>query len=191
MSILVPLLSAGGVADLAGATLVLLGAFLCCAASVGLVRFPDVLSRMHAATKPQTLGLLLVVTGVAASLRTWAAFGTLVLVAVLQLTTAPVSAHLIARTVYRSNQIRRDLIDCDDLGDDLAAAGFHLVPTPSTSTGTATDAEGADPGDGDDGANDDGASDDGASDDGASDDGASDAGRQADPSARTRSDTAS
>ena len=48
------------VVDVAGAVLLLLGAFLCLAAAVGLVRFPDVLSRMHAATKPQTLGLLLV-----------------------------------------------------------------------------------------------------------------------------------
>lgn len=126
MTSMPPLMTPSDIGDLTGALLVLLGAFLCFAASVGLVRFPDVLSRMHAATKPQTLGLLLVVTGVAMSLRTWAALGTLVLIAGLQLATAPVAAHLVARTVYRSNQVRRDLLVTDELADDLAAAGFEL-----------------------------------------------------------------
>ncbi|HEX5200436.1 MAG TPA: monovalent cation/H(+) antiporter subunit G, partial [Actinoplanes sp.] len=44
---------------LAGACLVS-GALLSLAAGVGLLRFPDLLSRMHAATKPQVLGLLLI-----------------------------------------------------------------------------------------------------------------------------------
>jgi multicomponent Na+:H+ antiporter subunit G len=118
----------GAVLDLVGAACVLTGALLCLAAAVGLARFPDVLSRMHAATKPQTLGLILVVAGVALSLRSWAAFGTVVLIAALQFTTAPVAAHLVSRTVYRSNQVRRDLLDRDDLAEDLAAAGFHLGP---------------------------------------------------------------
>ena len=75
--------------DVLGAVCVMLGAFLCLAAALGLARFPDVLSRMHAATKPQTLGLILVVTGVELSLRSWAAFGTVVLIASLQFMTAP------------------------------------------------------------------------------------------------------
>ena len=120
----------GAVLDLVGAFCVLLGAFLCLAAAVGLARFPDVLSRMHAATKPQTLGLILVATGVELSLRSWAAFGTVVLIAALQLTPAPVAAHLVSRTVYRSNQVRRDLLDRDDLAEDLAQAGFSLGPAP-------------------------------------------------------------
>ena len=116
--------------DVLGAVCLMLGAFLCLAAAVGLARFPDVLSRMHAATKPQTLGLILVVTGLELSLRSWAAFGTVLLIASLQFMTAPVAAHLVSRTVYRSNQVRRDLLDRDDLADDLTAAGFSLGPAP-------------------------------------------------------------
>ena len=114
------------VLDLVGALVLLLGAALCFAASVGLIRFPDVLSRMHASTKPQTLGLLLVVTGVAISLREVTALGLLLLVAVLQLLTAPVAAHMVARTAYRTNQLRSDLTKPDELGHDLVAAGFRL-----------------------------------------------------------------
>jgi multicomponent Na+:H+ antiporter subunit G len=122
--------TAGGVLDVLGALLVLLGCFLCFAAALGILRFPDVVSRMHAATKPQTLGLVLLAAGVALSLRSWASFGTLVLIAALQLATAPVSAHLVGRTVYRTDQVRQDLLVRDDLATDLKAAGFHLGPAP-------------------------------------------------------------
>ena len=115
------------VLDVIGAVFLLLGAVLCFAAALGLVRFPDVLTRMHAATKPQTLGLLLVVAGVAFSLQNLKALGMLLLVAVLQLLTAPVAAHMVGRTAYRTGQVRSDLLTTDDLADDLAAAGFHLV----------------------------------------------------------------
>ena len=123
------------VLDLLGAALVLLGCFLCFAAALGILRFPDVVSRMHAATKPQTLGLILLAAGVEVSLRTWASFGTLVLIAALQLATAPVSAHLVGRTVYRTDQVRHDLLARDDLADDLEAAGFHLGPAPEDEDG--------------------------------------------------------
>ena len=46
--------------DLIGALLVLAGSVLALTAAIGVVRFPDSLSRMHAASKPQVLGLLLV-----------------------------------------------------------------------------------------------------------------------------------
>lgn len=114
------------VLDIIGAVFLLLGAMLCFAAAMGLVRFPDVLTRMHAATKPQTLGLLFVIVGVALSLQSLKPLGMLVLVAVLQLLTAPVSAHMVARTAYRTGQVREDLLITDDLADDLAEAGFHL-----------------------------------------------------------------
>lgn len=120
-------MSAGDVLDLLGAALVLLGCFLCFAAALGILRFPDVFSRMHAATKPQTLGLLFVVTGVAFSLQNLHALGILLLVAILQLLTAPVAAHMVSRTAYRTGQVRDDLLLEDDLADDLSAAGFQRV----------------------------------------------------------------
>ena len=47
--------------EVVSAVLMLSGVALALLAAVGLLRFPDVFSRMHAATKPATLGLLLVV----------------------------------------------------------------------------------------------------------------------------------
>ncbi|GAB3762578.1 monovalent cation/H(+) antiporter subunit G [Microlunatus parietis] len=116
-----------GVLDVIGAVLVLLGAVLCLTAAIGLLRLPDVLSRMHAATKPQTLGLLFVLTGIGFTLRQPAVIALLVLVGLLQLFTAPVAAHMVARTAYRTHQLDDDLLVTDELSDDLSDAGFELV----------------------------------------------------------------
>lgn len=120
-------MSWGLIADIAGALLLLLGALLCFAAAVGLLRFPDVLSRMHSATKPQTLGLLLLVAGVALEVREVKVLGLLFLAAVLQLLTAPVSAHMVGRTAYRTHQVDDSSLIADELADDLTRAGFRLV----------------------------------------------------------------
>jgi len=114
------------VLDILGALFLLLGAMLCFAASVGLLRFPDAPTRMHAATKPQTLGLFCAAVGLALSLQNFQALGMLVLIIILQLATSPVSAHMVGRTAYRTGQIRTDLLLEDDLADDLTAAGFRL-----------------------------------------------------------------
>ena len=59
--------------------LVLGGSTLALTAAIGVVRFPDTLTRMHAATKPQVLGLLLVLAGAAIRLRGNADVGMLIL----------------------------------------------------------------------------------------------------------------
>lgn len=106
-----------GILDLIGAVLLLLGALLALAAAIGLIRLPDVLSRMHAATKPQTTGLVLVVIGSALLLRTSVDVWMLVLVAAFQLITAPVTAHLVGRLAYRSGGVREDLLHRDELAE--------------------------------------------------------------------------
>lgn len=77
----------------------LVGSLLVLLAGVGLYRFPDVLSRMHAATKATTLGLALVMVGTGLSLRDAGSIVRVLLVVVLQLLTAPVAAHLVGRAV--------------------------------------------------------------------------------------------
>jgi multicomponent Na+:H+ antiporter subunit G len=101
--------------DVAAVVLLLAGAFLCLTAGLGLVRFPDVLTRMHAGTKPQVLGVLLIMVGAAIRLQGWSATWMLLLVAAFQLLTAPVSAHMISRVAYRRRHVRRDLLLVDEL----------------------------------------------------------------------------
>ena len=104
-------------ADVVAGACLIAGALLSLAAGVGLLRFPDLLSRMHAATKPQVLGLLLILTGAALRLQDTIDVTTLVLVGLFQLATAPVSAHMVGRAVYRAGHIRPDSLVVDELAD--------------------------------------------------------------------------
>ncbi|MEH0828965.1 MULTISPECIES: monovalent cation/H(+) antiporter subunit G [unclassified Micromonospora] len=110
-------MSAGTVADWLGAVALVVGALLSLAAGIGVLRFPDVLDRMHAATKPQVLGALLLLLGLALRLRTPADLGMIGLVAVFQLVTAPVAAQMIGRAAYRSGRVDRSLLETDELAE--------------------------------------------------------------------------
>jgi multicomponent Na+:H+ antiporter subunit G len=106
------------VADILAGACLISGALLSLAAGVGLLRFPDLLSRMHAATKPQVLGLLLILAGTALRLQNTIDITTLILVGIFQLGTAPVAAHMVGRAVYRARQARADLLVVDELAED-------------------------------------------------------------------------
>lgn len=135
--------------DAVGTVAIVLGVLLTLVASVGLLSLPDTLSRMHAATKPQVLGLLLVVVGGALHLRTSVDVWMLVLVGAFQLVTAPVTAHVIGRLAHRGPGVRRDLLHVDELdrrpdeadpgpepreGDDEDAAAGRPTGTPTDGT---------------------------------------------------------
>ncbi|WP_322410568.1 monovalent cation/H(+) antiporter subunit G [Microbacterium invictum] len=103
--------------DLIALVLILAGALLCLTAAVGLLRFRDVGSRLHAATKPQILGLLLICLAIALALESWPVVAFLVPVMLLQMATAPLSAHMIARQAHRNRTIdERDLL-VDELAE--------------------------------------------------------------------------
>jgi multicomponent Na+:H+ antiporter subunit G len=80
-----------------GDVVILGGAVWSLIAGIGLLRLPDVLTRMHAATKPQVLGLLMMLFGVALRLRNANDITTLILVGLFQTWTVPVAAHMVAR----------------------------------------------------------------------------------------------
>ncbi|KZE99990.1 MAG: monovalent cation/H(+) antiporter subunit G [Rhodococcus sp. (in: high G+C Gram-positive bacteria)] len=97
------------------AVFILLGAILAFTAAVGIVRFSDTLSRMHPATKPQVVGLLLVLTGAIIELRGNVDIWMLVLVGVFTLATAPVIAHTVGRVAYREQRGRDGLLIINEM----------------------------------------------------------------------------
>jgi multicomponent Na+:H+ antiporter subunit G len=103
--------------DALSAVLLLGGVFLSVVAGLGVVRFPDVFSRMHAATKPATLGLLLVLLGAALRMDDGSDAVKMLLVAAFQFLTAPVAAHMIGRAAYRSGIGALDELVVDELKD--------------------------------------------------------------------------
>jgi len=104
--------------DVIAVILVLIGALLCLTAAIGVARFKDVPTRLHAATKPQVLGLMLICVAVALALRSWPVTAFLVPVVLIQLATAPLSAHMVGRQAYRNGRIDKASM----LVDELAAA---------------------------------------------------------------------
>ena len=89
-------------AEVIVALLCLLGTFLIALTGIGLVRFPDVFCRMHAAGKAGTLGVVLVVLGATVHFAgteqdVWMRG---VLAVFFQFLTSPAATHLLARAAY-------------------------------------------------------------------------------------------
>lgn len=106
----------------AASALFIAGSLLTLIAAIGLVRFPDVLARMHGVTKPGTLGIALLMGGLALSLQSWEVAWKVALVVLFQLITSPVSAHMIGRSAVRTKKMASDLLVVDELTEDLAHA---------------------------------------------------------------------
>lgn len=100
--------------------LMLLGALQTLVAAIGLQRFPEVLTRMHAASKPQTVGLIFIMLGVAISLGSVAGIGLALLVVLAQMFTVPVSSTMIARAAFRRGFTHGNRYAVDELTPRLA-----------------------------------------------------------------------
>ncbi|MEN8107932.1 MAG: monovalent cation/H(+) antiporter subunit G [Pseudomonadota bacterium] len=89
------------VTELLTLLLLLAGAGFFLAGTVGLLRFPDVYTRLHALTKADNVGLGLVVAGLVLQAESWAAMGKLLFIWLLVLLASASVAHLVARTALR------------------------------------------------------------------------------------------
>jgi multicomponent Na+:H+ antiporter subunit G len=108
--------------DAAAAICFLFAGLLSLAAGVGVLRFGDLLSRMHAGAKPQVLGVLLGLAGYGLRIRSGPVLWTVFLVALFQLITAPVAAHMVGRAGYRTGKVSSDRLVVDELTNDLNRA---------------------------------------------------------------------
>lgn len=101
------------------ALLILIGGIISVISAFGMIRFPDVYSRSHAATKSSTLAVLLTLLG--AFLYIWASESLisvrLLLGILFVYLTAPVAGHLIVRAAYRSNVKLSDSTIEDELAE--------------------------------------------------------------------------
>lgn len=84
------------VIDIITAFFLLAGGFFFLAGTVGLIRFPDVYTRLHALTKADNVGLGLIVAGLVLQAESLAVIGKLVLIWLLVLLAGASVAHLVA-----------------------------------------------------------------------------------------------
>jgi multicomponent Na+:H+ antiporter subunit G len=102
----------------AAGILLIVGAFFSLAATIGLLRFPDIYMRLHAAAKAGPVGAGLVLLAIAVSafdlpiaLRALAGI-------VFLLLTSPISAHLLARAAYLAGTVPDTLTKVNDLENE-------------------------------------------------------------------------
>jgi multicomponent Na+:H+ antiporter subunit G len=116
--------------SIVAAMFLIVGSLLTMIGGIGVVRFNDLMSRVHAAAKAPTLGLLFVAIGAAIEIGSGKAVVTLLLVVVLQLFTSPVATHVLARASY--GQVYIELDGGDDLEQHFAAEAEEAAAAEET-----------------------------------------------------------
>lgn len=129
--------SLDGWIDVVSAVFMVVGAIMSLGAAIGLLRFPDLLSRMHAATKPQVLGLFLLLASIGLQMRTWWVWPVLVVAWIFQLLTVPVSAHMVGRAGYRTKHLHRELLTSDELDAVVQKAAAQAAREDGEDDGSA------------------------------------------------------
>lgn len=84
--------------------LLLLGLFFFAAGSIGLIRFPDVFSRLHAVTKADTLGLGFIVLGLTVLAPDLQRFALMLLIWALIMVSGTVSCQLLGQFARSAEQ---------------------------------------------------------------------------------------
>jgi len=92
-----------------GSVFILLGVLAFLVSAIGLLRMPDVYTRMHIGTKTTTIGTMLVISGAIFIEPSWA--WKLILLAIFVLITNPLSSSVIARATHSSGTV----LDNDEL----------------------------------------------------------------------------
>lgn len=80
--------------------LIVMGLFFLLAGVVGLVRLPDIFTRMHATTQCDTMGVFLILTALMLRAGNWANFIKLAMIIIFLWLTSPTIAHLIGQAAW-------------------------------------------------------------------------------------------
>jgi multicomponent Na+:H+ antiporter subunit G len=107
----------GELALLAGTLLILL-------AAIGVLRFPDALTLMHALSKASTLGVSIALLGAAVARTSVNDITSLLFATVLQAATNPVASTLLMQATYYAEGIATRV----DTVDELAEAASEVTP---------------------------------------------------------------
>lgn len=90
------------ITDLISGISLVVGGLFFFAGTLGLLRFPDVYTRLHALTKSDNLGLGFIIFGLAWQAESWSAVARLFLVWSLVMMAGVTCCHLVARTALEA-----------------------------------------------------------------------------------------
>ena len=91
-----------GTLDILSWIIIVLGAGFSIVGAIGLLRFPDFYTRLHAAGITDTLGAWLILFGVLLQVESWLVATKLVLIVVFLFFTSPTATHALARAALAS-----------------------------------------------------------------------------------------
>jgi len=86
-----------GILNIVSWLLLVFGGFLCISGAVGLLRFPDFFTRMHAASVTDTLATAMILLGLFIQADSWLIQVKLVMVLLFVLLTSPTAGHALAK----------------------------------------------------------------------------------------------
>jgi multicomponent Na+:H+ antiporter subunit G len=81
----------------------LVGSFLCVSGGIGLLRFPDFYTRMHAVGVTDTLGAGMILVGLMIISTGFLVLAKLVMVLLLTLLIGPTTSHVLAKAAFRNS----------------------------------------------------------------------------------------
>jgi multicomponent Na+:H+ antiporter subunit G len=87
----------------------LVGSFLCISGGIGLLRFPDFYTRMHAVGVTDTLGTGMILVGLMILSTDFLVFAKLVMVLLFTLLIGPTTSHVLAKAAFHNGVFPKDL----------------------------------------------------------------------------------
>lgn len=115
--------------DIVTALLVLSGSFFALISAIGVLRLPDLYTRMHASSKSGTLGVGFIMAAVAVHFCETTVTLEVFLIIGFIVITAPIAAHVIARAAYRKGEP----LWAESVIDDLKSLQRHKSPDSNKS----------------------------------------------------------
>lgn len=100
--------------DVITALLLLFGGFMMFVSALGILRFPDLFTRMHAAAKTGTVGIIALVVAVAVHFQRFDVTVLALLIVAFFFLTAPIATQLIGRAAYQSGVALWKRTVCDE-----------------------------------------------------------------------------
>lgn len=99
--------------DITSAAFLLIGSFLCVSGGVGILRFPDFYTRLHAAGVTDTLATAMILAGLMLQTTDELVIAKLIIILLMTLFISPTASHTLAQAAIR-NDLNAELIDNDD-----------------------------------------------------------------------------
>ncbi|MBT8434512.1 MAG: monovalent cation/H(+) antiporter subunit G [Gammaproteobacteria bacterium] len=93
------------IVNIGSALCLFLGSFLCFSGGVGIIRFPDFYTRMHAVGVTDTLGAGMILLGLMLQNPGGLVVLKLLLILVMTIVTGPVASHALAKAAFRNDLV--------------------------------------------------------------------------------------